>query len=420
MSTRIFAAIVCCAAGTTAAVAEEFPYRAYVLADDVYVRSGPGENYYPTEKLPLGTEVEVYRHDPGGCYAVRPPEHSFSWVSAEFIDLKDDNIGVVTGDRVAARVGSMFNDDRDVIQVQLYRGEEVEVVGAKRFGEGPGEQTWYQIAPPAGEFRWISGRLLDRHPPSDKPRNRRPYRNRLLDPPGSADGDEDDADGDEDQGDYEDSVGARRSASLDRDFAVEPEGDEAAVDLDRVERGAEKRTARRASAVPLENFEDELTDIELHLSEMVLEEPQHWSLLELHARAERAYSVAATALERGRARSLLNRIERFEELQRRARLVAAVDEQRAEATGSPALGGERYDATGRLVRVKSSRAGAPAFALVDVNGAIQSFATAAPGVNLSLYVGRTVGIVGTTGYVPEFDKPHVTARRVTIVEGARR
>ena len=51
---------------------QTFPYTAYVAVDDVYVRSGPGQNYYPTDKLKRGQEVEVYRHDPGGWCAVRP------------------------------------------------------------------------------------------------------------------------------------------------------------------------------------------------------------------------------------------------------------------------------------------------------------------------------------------------------------
>ncbi|HKD38479.1 MAG TPA: SH3 domain-containing protein, partial [Pirellulales bacterium] len=56
----------------------QFPYTAYANSDDVYIRSGPGKNYYPTDKLPRGEPVEVYRHDPGGWYAIRPPRNSFS------------------------------------------------------------------------------------------------------------------------------------------------------------------------------------------------------------------------------------------------------------------------------------------------------------------------------------------------------
>jgi len=45
---------------------QTFPYKAYVTSGEVYVRSGPGKNYYPTSKLKIGDAVEVYRHDPGG------------------------------------------------------------------------------------------------------------------------------------------------------------------------------------------------------------------------------------------------------------------------------------------------------------------------------------------------------------------
>ena len=51
----------------------QFPYRAFVNGDDVYVRSGPGQNYYPVLRLKRGETVDVFRHDPGGWYAIRPP-----------------------------------------------------------------------------------------------------------------------------------------------------------------------------------------------------------------------------------------------------------------------------------------------------------------------------------------------------------
>ena len=140
-----------------------FPYRTYVTADDVYVRSGPGENYYPTEKLKTGDEVEVYRHDPGGWYAIRPLPNSFSWVAGRHLQLGNNNVATVTEDRVAARVGSRFSDVRDVIQVRLHRGELVEVIDAKRDGPATGNpsNTWYKISPPSGEFRWVAGKYLD-------------------------------------------------------------------------------------------------------------------------------------------------------------------------------------------------------------------------------------------------------------------
>src|SRR5207253_9762524 len=89
--------------------ADELPYVAFVLADEVNIRSGPGDNYYPVLKLNRGQRVEVYRHDPGGWYAIRPPEGSYSWISGEFIKPTHGNFGEVIGERVVARVGSVFS-----------------------------------------------------------------------------------------------------------------------------------------------------------------------------------------------------------------------------------------------------------------------------------------------------------------------
>ena len=172
------AALACsllCAAAATAAAAPNFPYTAYVTAENVYVRSGPGDNYYPTEKLKAGDKVEVYRHDPGGWLAIRPVPGSFSWVAGRYLQLGNKNIATVTEDRVAARVGSRFSDVRDCVQVRLHRGEAVEVLDAPRdnAAAGGGSSAWYKIASPAGEFRWISSRFVDTEFPSDGLRKNR-------------------------------------------------------------------------------------------------------------------------------------------------------------------------------------------------------------------------------------------------------
>ena len=142
---------------------QTFPYTAYVTADDVFVRSGPGENYYATDKLKAGTPVEVYRHDPGGWYAIRPPKESFSWVSSRHLRLESSNLATVTDERVASRVGSRLSDVRDIIQVRLHKGETVEVLEPhgrelnnrelnNRELNGSPAPPWYKIAPPPGEF----------------------------------------------------------------------------------------------------------------------------------------------------------------------------------------------------------------------------------------------------------------------------
>src|SRR5664279_1510721 len=80
-----------------------FPYKASAVADDVFVRSGPGQSYYATDKLKRGQEVEVYRHDPGGWCAIRPVDGSFTWVSGRYLRPTEGNLAVVTEDGVSAR-----------------------------------------------------------------------------------------------------------------------------------------------------------------------------------------------------------------------------------------------------------------------------------------------------------------------------
>src|SRR5688572_24147366 len=133
--------------------AEEFPYKAIVKESDTEVRSGPGKNFYATDKLEVGAVVEVYRHDPGGWCAIRPPDSSFSWVRSRYVQLNETCpcVATVTGENVVARVGSSLTDARDVIQVHLEKDEAVEFVDGDEAKPG----SWRKIAPPSGEFRWV-------------------------------------------------------------------------------------------------------------------------------------------------------------------------------------------------------------------------------------------------------------------------
>ena len=144
------------------ACAEEiFPYVAYVVHADSYVRSGPGQRYYPTQQLPQGFAMEVHRHDDGGWCAIRPPEGSFSWIAAHEVRLVEPNVAEVVAERAVTRVGSALSPTRSAVQVLLERGERIAVAPSS----SNDDPSWIRVIPPAGEFRWIAARDLGRQAP---------------------------------------------------------------------------------------------------------------------------------------------------------------------------------------------------------------------------------------------------------------
>lgn len=465
MRLRVAIGVLLCASLSTLVRADDFPYTAYVAANDVYVRSGPGKNYYPTSKLQRGDQVQIYRHDPGGWYAIRPPESSFSWISGRYLQPVDDGIAVVTADRVMARVGSALSDIRDVIQVRLYRDEEVEVLEAKRFGNGPGSQTWYKISPPSGEFRWVFGKFVDRDPPAAPDRSE--GRRNLLIP-------QDDSDAvDDDDIDAEDAsfAGSDTETSDDaRDDANETgrHGDLRTADIDDEERELSDETSRNEHASyeeiredgrgqssrsstkdqelsadhtgpprrggslssPKASFEEERNELDMALSVMVAEEPTVWSFTELRPRVESLLGRAETAIQRGQARLILGRVARFEDVKQRYQHVVEVGAEtdrrnrqlesvrrlrQGAARGSQIAW--RFDGVGRLTRVVSPRVDAPRYALVDSSGGVSYYITPVPGLSLHSYVGRRVGVNGSLGSRATVPGKHLTAQRITVLEG---
>jgi hypothetical protein len=377
--TAAFAVVVPPAGGEQA-----FPYRAYVTADDVYVRSGPGKSYYPTDRLKEGQVVEVYRHDPGGWCAIRPPGGSFTWVSTRFLRPAADGLAQVTTPNVAARVGARFSDIRDVIQVRLHQDELVEPLDGGLSGDRP----WTRIAPPSGEFRWINSQYLNPEYPADGVQDTGRVR---LDAPSPA--------------------GARLDA---------PHADGPPAPPDQ---------ARRAQPRPLspEDYQRRLDEIDLGLSVMVAEEPTVWQFDEMALEAEHLLAQADTALERGRARLLLSKIDRFENIKQRYDAVDRVvadtdrrDRRLAElstrlATSDSADPSGRFDGRGRLTRVRDPKPGAPRYALVDRFGNVTCYVTPSPGMSLRHYEQRTVGVTGSRGYVPGERTPHIMAQHIDVL-----
>ena len=136
---------------------EKFPYDAIIADDEVYARSGPGKQYYPTSRLRKGDHVTVIRHDHGGWFMIEPPPGSFAWVRQEFVNHQGDR-GVITGDsQIVAWVGTSFGDDHFVESRRLQPGEPIEILGEKTLRDERGEVAYFRIKSPKGHFRWISG-----------------------------------------------------------------------------------------------------------------------------------------------------------------------------------------------------------------------------------------------------------------------
>ena len=188
MRHRLFFLLVACGFSAPAVSAGEatdrFPLSVRVTADHTYLRAGPSDDFYPTERLLCDDTVEVWAIDPAGYCAVRPVQGSFSWLRAADVDdeaalddaAADESIeqvataprqsfvGVVVTDGAVSRVGSQLNDLRHVAQVRLEAGERVRVLEMVRIPGGRHAGLWARIEPPAGEYRWVRATDLDLPP----------------------------------------------------------------------------------------------------------------------------------------------------------------------------------------------------------------------------------------------------------------
>ena len=420
------------AVGDQVATAGE-PYSAFISQDGTVVRSGPGEGFYATERLGRTTKVEVYAEEQGGWLAIRPPAGSFSWIAADDLQATPDpSLAKAAFDGVSAWIGS--TSQRVVehrAQVQLEQGELVEVLGQRQFCPPGGTcQRWFKIAPPAGEFRYVHSETVSREPILES-----------TDDPGQVPIDVA-------------GFGQRRStavarAGLEQPAAPEHQTATPAPDTSGAIRIPEAAlTGLTEPAGPsTENTSGELDSaflaeidrIDLQLSQMVASDVKDWDLPKLAASAQALVDSGQSAPQRGRARLLLERIEEFQEWQRRfrdntAKVREAVDgasDAIAELAASDPIGSgiesvghqtselPKFDGTGLLMPVHSDKRGAPPYALLDEAGNVLQYVSPAAGFNLHRYIEKEVGIMGKRGFSGEMKKPHLMAYRVVELDRHR-
>src|SRR5688500_18640954 len=86
---------------------ETFPYTVTVRTERAQVRCGPGDDFYRTSTLANGQTAEVWRHDPAGWLAIRPPVESHSLVAARHVRaLSSSGMAEVVDDEAVAWVGA--------------------------------------------------------------------------------------------------------------------------------------------------------------------------------------------------------------------------------------------------------------------------------------------------------------------------
>ena len=423
--------------------AAELPVNVQVAAEHTYLRSGPGDDFYPTERLVQGAVVEVWAIDEGGRCAVRPVTGSFSWVRASDVAREpvEAASGVVVTDGAVARVGSQLNDLRHVTQVALEAGERVRIIEAVTVPSGRHAGDWLRIDPPSGEFRWARGEDLAL-PAALAP---------VVTP-----GAETEAAGFAAAGDalaaIRDAGAAVTQAVAEVDAAATPEPRpiEPPTGLGRLLTGwlprgtnvfdpaaAAVPTAVSAGAAAVSG--DELADIDLALSLAVTGPSDTWNLTALRERLRLAAARSQSQGERTRAEAIDARLTRFEEIQARQRALAAGPASDPSPLrlggmwsslsalgsrpirpgvmpgGKPAGGQptwtppDQMETTGRLATVISRRPDAPRWAVVDDHNNVIAFVTPQAGVNLAPLVGQQVSVRGAKGYMPEYKRPYLVA-----------
>lgn len=369
---------------------ERFPYTAFVTNDAAPVRSGPGAAFYPVQELKRGDAVEVWRHDPDGWLAVRPPEGAFSWIAADFLHTVDGRAGTVVGQQVNVRVGTQFSELRDAIQVRLDDGYEVDILEQRILMTGDRETAWFKIAPPAGEFRWIHQGHTVRHPDQIPAAATEPPKADAVRQAGFV------------------QPAPAHDAAFERLRTLPPDATPTAV----------------------------LNELESVLSQMVTAEPTAWHFAEMQSRAEAIVERSETAVERSQARLFLGKLARFSDIQKRYAAVAHIRSNTTEVDrqldqSAPAVAAKpsepktsldgirdisRYDGVGRMTQIVLRDQSGAAYALTDDVGKIMAYVMPAPGVNLRQFVGLDVGVNGIRGFAATEGMPQITAKRIDVLD----
>ena len=417
MSRLSFCCFVSCIGVCINSSAQSVPYAGFINSDQIAVRSGPGRVHYATAYLEQGESVEVWRHDPGGWCAVRPPGNSYSLVPVRQVEMhQQSNVGRIKDEGALAWVGTNDESVAEFLwQVRLQRDELVEVLGkiskGPRGNNVPVERFWYKIAPPAGEFRWIHEKHITRQPFQ-----------LVSNPPVPASAMK-----------AANEVGGSDAPSL----VTTP----TFVDVtpNRVQTTNQRKDEPPKVNQLSEDFDQQVRSLDIALSRLLAQNTENWRFDSLREQATAVLGRATTDLQRGQALRMASKIDEFDNLKRKldsnesppsplelkpGLTTNLLTTSTTSLAPSPILlKGEidpRFHGVGWLVQVRSRRQGVPQFALTDKDGRIRQYISPSPGFNLNRYLKKEVGVYGQRGFIQSLRAPHLTALRVVELDRHRR
>lgn len=129
------------------------PFVGEILADRVYVRSGPGTSYYEIGQLGKGDIVNIVGQR-GGWYRISPPTGTFCYLAKELVEVGGDGkVGTVKAEfaNVRAASSSSPNSDYAVLTV-IRRGTAVNILGST--------ERYYRITPPEKAFMYVAPQFV--------------------------------------------------------------------------------------------------------------------------------------------------------------------------------------------------------------------------------------------------------------------
>ena len=124
----------------------KFNFYGEINANNVYVRSGPSDSYYPTTKLMKGTRVTVrgLRFD---YLKIEPPANSFSYVGKAYVERRGDGTTGRVTTAANVRTGSELNSMKTTVQTKLEANTDVKILGE--------QEEYFKIEPPPGAYLYV-------------------------------------------------------------------------------------------------------------------------------------------------------------------------------------------------------------------------------------------------------------------------